>query len=53
VLGAAIGTFTGLKVVQHGHDNPNNLIDRIALGTSIAPDGRGGVALAWTTKTPF
>lgn len=53
VLGAAIGTFMGLKVVQHGHDNPNNLIDRIALGTSIAPDGRGGVALAWSTKTPF
>ena len=53
VLGAAIGTFMGLKVVQHGHDNPTNLIDRVVLGTKVAPDGRGGVALAWTANTPF
>lgn len=53
VLGAAIGTFMGLKTVQHGHDNPTNLIDRVVLGTKVAPDGRGGVALAWSANTPF
>jgi membrane-associated phospholipid phosphatase len=46
VIGAAIGTFSGRKVVQYAHGHPGNLIDRVILRTSVIPDGRGGVAVA-------
>ena len=42
VLGAAIGTFSGLKVVRYHHTHPNNRIDRWLLSTSVIPNGRGG-----------
>jgi membrane-associated phospholipid phosphatase len=32
VVGAAIGSFTGWKVVRYTHAHPNNTIDRIFLG---------------------
>jgi membrane-associated phospholipid phosphatase len=36
LTGAAIGTFTGLKVVHfHHHTKPNNLIDRFFLGGTV------------------
>lgn len=41
-LGAAIGTFSGLKVVRYSHAHPENMIDRVILRTTVAPDGRGG-----------
>ena len=41
VLGAAIGTFSGLKVVRYHHTHPNNRIDRWLLSMSVVPDGRG------------
>ena len=50
-LGAAIGTFSGLKVVQYQHSHPRNRIDRWLLSTTVAADGRGGAALAWAV--PF
>src|SRR5262245_62458118 len=31
VLGAAIGTFSGRKVVQYVHGHPGNVIDRVML----------------------
>jgi hypothetical protein len=34
-LGALIGTFSGKKTVLASHDNPNNVIDRIMLGTQV------------------
>ena len=37
VLGAAIGTFSGLKVVRYAHDHPRNFIDRAILRADIAP----------------
>jgi membrane-associated phospholipid phosphatase len=44
VLGAAIGTFSGLKVVHYHHANPDNRLDRWMLGgLAMLPDGRGGV----------
>lgn len=52
VMGAAIGTFSGRKVVQYAHGHPGNLLDRIILHTAVAPDGRGGVALAYTASVP-
>jgi hypothetical protein len=52
VLGAAIGTFSGRKVVQYSHGHPHNLIDRFMLRTAVVPDGFGGVALAYTAPLP-
>jgi membrane-associated phospholipid phosphatase len=48
VLGAGVGTFSGLKVVRYSHAHPDNFIDRVILKTSIAPDGHGGGVVAWT-----
>ena len=48
VLGAGIGTFSGIKVVRYSHAHPDNFIDRVILKTSIAPDGHGGGVIAWT-----
>lgn len=53
VLGAAIGTFAGRKVVQYQHGHPGNRLDRIMLGTSLTPDGHGGAKLSVTLPTPF
>ena len=52
-LGAAVGTFSGLKVVRYSHAHPDNFIDRVILKTSIAPDGRGGGMLAWSVPSPW
>jgi membrane-associated phospholipid phosphatase len=48
VLGAGIGTFSGLKVVRYNHNHPGNFIDRVLLHVSVAPDGMGGGRLAWS-----
>ena len=47
-LGAAIGTFSGIKVIQYAHTHPNNALDRFMLGTTVVPDGRGGMLLVWS-----
>ena len=47
-MGAAIGTFSGLKIVRYHHSHPNNRIDRLLLGSTIVPDGYGGVMLAYS-----
>lgn len=47
-LGAAIGTFSGRKVVQYAHGHPGNRFDRIMLRTSVLPDGHGGVMVAYS-----
>jgi membrane-associated phospholipid phosphatase len=49
-LGAAIGTFSGLKVVRYAHAHPQNRLDRIMLGLEARPtieDGRAGLALSF------
>jgi membrane-associated phospholipid phosphatase len=45
VLGAAIGTFSGLKVVRYAHAHPKNFIDRAILRTQVFPIPGGGQAL--------
>lgn len=45
VMGAAIGTFAGRKVVQYAHGHPGNKLDAIMLRTSVVPDGQGGEML--------
>lgn len=47
VMGAAVGTFVGLKVVRYEHLHPGNPIDRVLLPTTMALDGHGGAAFAW------
>jgi membrane-associated phospholipid phosphatase len=51
-LGAAIGTFSGRKVVQYQHGHPGNRLDQLLLRTSVTPDGHGGTMLAVTLPTP-
>jgi membrane-associated phospholipid phosphatase len=52
LLGAAIGTFSGRKVVQYQHGHPGNRLDQLLLRTSVAPDGHGGAVLAVSLPTP-
>ena len=47
VLGAAIGTFSGLKVVKFNHEHPRNRVDRIFLSASVIPSPNGAM-LAWS-----
>lgn len=51
LLGAAIGTFSGRKVVQYAHGHPGNRLDRIMLRTTVIPDGHGGALMM--TSIPF
>jgi membrane-associated phospholipid phosphatase len=53
VMGAAIGTFAGLKVVRYHHSHPGNRIDRWLLSGSVVPRNGGGWALAWTVSPAF
>jgi membrane-associated phospholipid phosphatase len=50
VMGAAIGTFTGLKVVRYHHSHPGNRIDRWLLAATPVPTGDGGLALVWSVN---
>jgi membrane-associated phospholipid phosphatase len=52
VMGAAIGTFSGLKVVRYHHSHPNNRIDRWLLSASVIPRSGGHVLLAVTLVPP-
>ncbi|HTJ22459.1 MAG TPA: phosphatase PAP2 family protein [Gemmatimonadaceae bacterium] len=51
-LGAAIGTFSGRKIVQYAHGHPGNRLDRFMLRTSIVPDGRGGALMVLSLPSP-
>jgi membrane-associated phospholipid phosphatase len=53
VLGAAIGTFSGLKVVRYSHTHPDNKLDRFMLHTSLAmmPDGQLGLMVTLPAPT--
>jgi len=46
LLAAAIGVFSGRKIVQYQHAHPRNLLDRLFVSTSIIPTGDGRLALA-------
>ncbi|HVX41460.1 MAG TPA: phosphatase PAP2 family protein [Gemmatimonadaceae bacterium] len=41
ILGAGIGTFSGIKVVQFQHSHPGNRLDRWLLRASVAPIPHG------------
>lgn len=44
IMGAAIGTFAGIKVVRYHRENPGNRFDRVLLNATWTP-GDGTVAL--------
>jgi len=46
VVGAAIGTFSGLKVVRYNHAHHGNWIDRALLDGLVTPVAGGGVAFS-------
>ncbi len=48
MLGAAIGTFAGNKVVRYHHSHPGNPIDRIFLNGSLVPTGAHRYSLVWS-----
>jgi hypothetical protein len=52
VMGAAIGTFAGWKVVQYHHSHPGNKIDKWLLRPSVhrAADGRLTMGLQFQTR---
>ena len=52
VLGAAVGTFSGLKVVRYSHAHPDNKLDKFILGASIFPNADGGGTLAFSFAAP-
>jgi membrane-associated phospholipid phosphatase len=52
VLGAAIGTFSGLKVVRYSHAHPDNKLDHFLLGATIVPSLDGGATVAFTVPVP-
>lgn len=41
VMGAAVGIFTGRRVVRWQHSHPGNRVDRWFLGVSLSPDPMG------------
>lgn len=47
VMGAAVGTFSGLKVVRYHDRNPDNPVDRWLLPTALVPTG-SGLLLVWS-----
>lgn len=51
MMGAAIGSFAGWKMVRWAHANPGNRIDRWLLPRAVAPAADGGVALVWMVPT--
>ncbi len=53
VVGAAIGTFSGNKVVWYAYSHPDNRVDRILLSTTVLPSPRGGMTVAWSLPAPF
>jgi membrane-associated phospholipid phosphatase len=52
VLGAGVGTFSGIKVVRYSHAHPDNKLDRIMMNMSVVPGPDGGGALAFRIPVP-
>jgi len=42
VVGAAIGTFSGIKIVRYNHGHSDNFLDRFFLGAMVKPAANGG-----------
>jgi membrane-associated phospholipid phosphatase len=49
VVGAAIGSFSGWKVVGYTHAHPGNRLDRFFLHTRVGAGSNGGMAISWSS----
>jgi membrane-associated phospholipid phosphatase len=47
-LGAAIGTFAGIKVVRYSHGHPKNFVDRFFMGMTAGPSPTGGAQVGFS-----
>ena len=47
MMGAAIGTFAGRKVVRYHHSHPGNKLDKWLLGARVMPTPDGGYAMSF------
>lgn len=47
IVGAAIGTFAGWKVVRYNHAHPGNRVDRWLLSGRLLPEPGGGIRVMW------
>lgn len=47
-LGAAIGTFSGIKVVRYSHGHSDNFVDRWLLGAGVMVAPNGEPAIGWS-----
>ena len=50
ISGAAIGTFSGIKVVRYSHRHPQNFIDRFFLGSMVAAAPHGGAEVGFSVS---
>jgi membrane-associated phospholipid phosphatase len=48
IMGAAIGTLAGNKVVRYHHTHPGNLLDRWLLSGSASRDATGKLVVRWS-----
>lgn len=48
IIGAAVGTFSGWKMVHYNHARPRNPVDRLLLPSAAIPTDEGGVVLVWS-----
>ncbi len=48
MMGAAIGTMAGIKVVRYHHNHPDNVLDRWLLTGQASRDATGKVVLRWS-----
>ncbi|HYD52543.1 MAG TPA: phosphatase PAP2 family protein [Gemmatimonadaceae bacterium] len=53
LMGAAIGTLSGLKVVRYHHSHPHNDLDRWLLSGSIRAAPGGGHVFSWSVTPSF
>ncbi|MFL5384446.1 MAG: phosphatase PAP2 family protein [Longimicrobiaceae bacterium] len=51
VVGAAIGSFSGWKVVGYTHAHPGNRLDRFFLHARVGAGSNGGMAISWSSPT--
>ena len=50
VLGAAVGTFSGLKLVRFMHDTPGSRADRFLLGSPVVRHSYDATQLGWKVE---
>jgi hypothetical protein len=51
VFGAAIGTFSGIKVVRYNYRHPKNKLERTLLAMKTVPGLDGSAIIGWTIST--